>query len=303
MRGLVLGTLLLPFAGTADAACPDASMMQNAARGWIAGQRLPDPQVRSIEDGLCAYTTFRSVLETELGAPVGVKVGFTSKPVQQSFGIDAPVAGALFAPMLLPDGARVSMKGSRSPFYEADLIATVGSAAIMQAKTREEAAAALKDIRPFVELPDVALQKGVQPTGALMAAYGVTPWRGVLGRGIAISDLKDPVQDLADLTVSLRVDGQPVDTARGDTLLGNPLVMLIDEPTEGLAPKIVQVVGEAIRDIHSKGVSVVLVEQKLAIALKVSSRVCVMGHGRIVFEGAPHDLTSNPQLMKDWLAV
>ena len=143
MRGLVLGTLLLPFAGTADAACPDASMMQNAARGWIAGQRLPDPQVRSIEDGLCAYTTFRSVLETELGAPVGVKVGFTSKPVQQSFGIDAPVAGALFAPMLLPDGARVSMKGSRSPFYEADLIATVGSAAIMQAKTREEAAAFL----------------------------------------------------------------------------------------------------------------------------------------------------------------
>ena len=87
------------------------------------------------------------------------------------------------------------------------------------------------------------------------------------------------------------------------SLLGNPQVILIDEPTEGLAPKIVQVVGEAIRDIHSKGVSVVLVEQKLAIALKVSSRVCVMGHGRIVFEGTPEALTSNPQLMKDWLAV
>lgn len=87
------------------------------------------------------------------------------------------------------------------------------------------------------------------------------------------------------------------------SLLGNPLVMLIDEPTEGLAPKIVHVVAEVIKDIHSKGVSVVLVEQKLAIALKVSSRVCVMGHGRIVFEGAPEELTSNPRLMKDWLAV
>jgi len=87
------------------------------------------------------------------------------------------------------------------------------------------------------------------------------------------------------------------------SLLGNPLVILIDEPTEGLAPKIVQVVGEVIKDIHSKGVSVVLVEQKLAIALKVSSRVCVMGHGRIVFEGSPQELTSNPQLMTDWLAV
>lgn len=87
------------------------------------------------------------------------------------------------------------------------------------------------------------------------------------------------------------------------SLLSNPLLMLIDEPTEGLAPKIVQVVAECIRDIHSRGVSVVLVEQKLAIALKVSSRVCVMGHGRIVFEGTPDELKTNQQLMNDWLAV
>lgn len=87
------------------------------------------------------------------------------------------------------------------------------------------------------------------------------------------------------------------------SLLGNPLVILIDEPTEGLAPKIVHAVGEAIADIHRRGVSVLLVEQKLAIALKVSSRVCVMGHGRIVYEGTPEQLTANTQLMKDWLAV
>lgn len=87
------------------------------------------------------------------------------------------------------------------------------------------------------------------------------------------------------------------------TLLGNPLVMLIDEPTEGLAPKIVVVVGEMIRDINRHGVSVVLVEQKLTIALKVSDRVCVMGHGRIVFEGTPDELTSDGKLMEEWLAV
>lgn len=87
------------------------------------------------------------------------------------------------------------------------------------------------------------------------------------------------------------------------SLLGNPQLILIDEPTEGLAPKIVEVVREAIQDIHRRGVSVILVEQKLAIALKVSSRVCVMGHGRIVFEGTPAELTSNPEMMKNWLAV
>ena len=87
------------------------------------------------------------------------------------------------------------------------------------------------------------------------------------------------------------------------SLLGNPLVILVDEPTEGLAPKIVAQVGECIRDLHRRGVSVVLVEQKLAIALKVSTRVCVMGHGRIVFEGTPQELASDKQLLSDWLAV
>jgi branched-chain amino acid transport system ATP-binding protein len=87
------------------------------------------------------------------------------------------------------------------------------------------------------------------------------------------------------------------------SLLGNPLVLLIDEPTECLAPRIVSAVGECIQDMHRRGVSVVLVEQKLAIALKVSTRVCVMGHGSIVFEGTPQALASNEQLLADWLAV
>ncbi len=87
------------------------------------------------------------------------------------------------------------------------------------------------------------------------------------------------------------------------SLLGNPELLLIDEPTEGLAPKIVAVVKDAIRDIHRRGVSVILVEQKLTIALKVSTHVCVMGHGRIVFRGTPDELTNNPQLLKEWLAV
>ena len=87
------------------------------------------------------------------------------------------------------------------------------------------------------------------------------------------------------------------------SLLGNPLVILIDEPTEGSAPKIVAAVAECIKDMQHKGVSVVLVEQKLAIALKVSSRVCVMGHGRIVFEGTPKQLIEDQKLLADWLAV
>lgn len=87
------------------------------------------------------------------------------------------------------------------------------------------------------------------------------------------------------------------------SLLGNPLVILIDEPTEGLAPKLVVQVAECIQDMHRKGVAVLLVEQKLTIALKVSTRVCVMGHGRIVFDGSPGELSANDALVSQWLAV
>lgn len=227
MKFLVPVMALMPLTGAAMAACPDASLMHNAARGWMAGQRLPDPVVQTLRDGDCAYTAFRTVLEAELGPPVGVKVGFTSRQVQERIGVTAPVAGALFAPMLLPDGARLSLKGSRTPFYEADLIVTVGDSAIMQATTREEVAAALKDVRPFIELPDLALQKAVRPSGPLMTAYGVMPWRGVLGRGVAISDLADPVADLAALTVELQVDGQVVDNGNGEMLLDHPLDVVL----------------------------------------------------------------------------
>ena len=87
------------------------------------------------------------------------------------------------------------------------------------------------------------------------------------------------------------------------SLLGNPRVLLIDEPTEGLAPKIVEVVMEVILDIGRRGVAVVLVEQKLTIALKVASQVMVMGHGEIVFRGTPQELAGHPDVRRNWLEV
>ncbi len=87
------------------------------------------------------------------------------------------------------------------------------------------------------------------------------------------------------------------------SLLGNPKVLLIDEPTEGLAPKIVEVVMEVILDIQRKGVAVVLVEQKLTIALKVAHKVFVMGHGEIVFAGSPDELRAQPEVRREWLEV
>lgn len=87
------------------------------------------------------------------------------------------------------------------------------------------------------------------------------------------------------------------------TLMGDPDLIMIDEPTEGLAPKIVTQVGELLSEIARRGVSILLVEQKLAIALKISHRVYVMGHGHMVYEGTPDELKANEQIRKEWLEV
>lgn len=87
------------------------------------------------------------------------------------------------------------------------------------------------------------------------------------------------------------------------SLLGNPALIMIDEPTEGLAPKVVDQIGSLLRDIAANGVSILLIEQKLSIALKVCSRLYVMGHGRVVFEGTPSALQDREDIRKEWLEV
>ena len=87
------------------------------------------------------------------------------------------------------------------------------------------------------------------------------------------------------------------------TLMGDPDLIMIDEPTEGLAPAIVQLVAEYLKELKRRGISVVLVEQKLAIALQISDRVYVMGDRRIVFEGIPAELKADANIRKEWLEV
>jgi len=87
------------------------------------------------------------------------------------------------------------------------------------------------------------------------------------------------------------------------TLMGDPELIMIDEPTEGLAPKIVELVAEYLRELKRRGIAVLLVEQKLTIALEVADRCLVMGHGQIVFEGTPTDLRGNADIRKEWLEV
>ncbi|RYF67087.1 MAG: ABC transporter ATP-binding protein [Comamonadaceae bacterium] len=87
------------------------------------------------------------------------------------------------------------------------------------------------------------------------------------------------------------------------TLMGDPDLIIIDEPTEGLAPKIVELVGQYLQTLKAKGISVLLIEQKLTIAMHISDRALVMGHGSIVFDGTPDSLRADATTRKEWLEV
>lgn len=87
------------------------------------------------------------------------------------------------------------------------------------------------------------------------------------------------------------------------TLMGDPDLIIIDEPTEGLAPKIVELVGQYLQTLKAKGISVLLIEQKLTIAMAISDRALVMGHGSIVFQGTPDSLRADAYTRKEWLEV
>ena len=111
------------------------------------------------------------------------------------------------------------------------------------------------------------------------------------------------LKDRADNEAGVLSGGEQQMLTLCRTLMGDPELVMIDEPTEGLAPKIVEQVARMFEEISKRGISILLVEQKLTIALRLSQRLFVMGHGQIVFEGTPDELRANEAVRKEWLEV
>lgn len=134
---------------------------------------------------------------------------------------------------------------------------------------------------------------------------------------LGIKDVRNPgkwtVDHMLDMFPNLkeRADTQAGVLSGGEkqmlticrTLMGDPDLIMIDEPTEGLAPKIVAQVGELIAQVAQAGVSILLVEQKLSIALKISQKIYVMGHGEIVYSGTPDEFRERDDIRAEWLEV
>ena len=116
-------------------------------------------------------------------------------------------------------------------------------------------------------------------------------------------DMFSNLKERADVEASVMSGGEQQMLTMCRTLMGDPDLVMIDEPTEGLSPQMVKRVADVLQEIARRGVSTLLVEQKLSIAMDIAHRVYVMGHGKVVFEGTPDELRNREDVRKEWLEV
>ena len=192
----------------------------------------------SMEDALCTQAKLVAVLSQSMGPVVGYKAGLTSKPAQDRFGTTEPVRGVLYRDMLLPDGASVPVKFGAIALLEGDLLLVIGDAAINDATTPEAAIAHIASVRPFIELPDLALAQSEPINGETITAMGVGARLGVMGADIPVTDPAAMLAALGSMTVTVRsADGAVMAEAPGAAVLGNPVNSVLWLMSKGITLK------------------------------------------------------------------
>ena len=111
------------------------------------------------------------------------------------------------------------------------------------------------------------------------------------------------LKERASIAGNLLSGGEQQMLSMGRALMTNPELVLMDEPSEGLSPMMVDETGRIIQELHQQGLSVLLVEQNLKLALKVADYVYILNKGQVVYESTPAELRNNKEIMDKYLAV
>lgn len=221
---LLLTTTAFLAATAAHAVCPDDAAMDALAAKLAAYEpAILAAAPESAEEGLCMQGKLVERLAKTVGAPIGYKVGLTSRPAQERFGTTEPVRGVLLDGMMLKDGATVKRFASRG-LFEADLLVTVGSDAINGATTPMEVLRHIESVQPFIELADLVVAEGQPLTPAVITGINVGARMGVVGNPVEAQATQAFLDALGTMTVrmSSSKDGELLDVP-GKAILGHPL--------------------------------------------------------------------------------
>ncbi len=226
MRRLLLASAAaLCLGAPAFAACPSDEAVGQVADNLLANRPSPPfTGLASLEDGFCAQDKLVRILQSHWGRPVGYKLGLTSQPVQQRFGVPHPVRGVIFERTLsLRDGAEVPARFGAVPVIESDFLVRVKDAGINGAgRDHLKILQHLDQAIPYIELPDLVLSGGFD--GPNLLAINVGARLGVVGTPVPVQATQEFADRLARMTVTM-VDDQGQERARapGTAVLGHPL--------------------------------------------------------------------------------
>lgn len=216
----------LPLASQAE--CLSDAQADELMAHYTARTPAPTPENLSDADGACTRAKLNARLEKALGKVIGYKAGLTNPAVQQRFQTNQPVWGKLYEGMIKPDGSSFEAAFGARPLYEADMLVRVSSAAINQARTPADVLAAIDQVIPFVELPDLAVQAPPKLNGAGVSAINVGARLGVAGEPIAVPAGQAERQALLDALRDMQVkltdaQGQVLGQGKGSDILEHPL--------------------------------------------------------------------------------
>lgn len=217
------------FSVQAQAQCLSDAQVADMVGHYFAKTPAPNPPNASDADAACTRAKFQALLGERLGKAVGYKAGLTNPAVQKRFGTDRPVWGVLYTDMLLPSGSTVSAAFGTRPLFEADMLVRVRSSDINQAKTPMQVLAAIDQLIPFIELPDLLVQAPAQLNGAGLGAINVGARLGVAGNPLPVPRtraeryaLLDALRDM-DVVLSDDASGAALGRGKGSDILGHPL--------------------------------------------------------------------------------
>jgi 2-keto-4-pentenoate hydratase len=215
---------MLVATGPALAACPSDEEVVRFVEDWQSKRPARALPVSNVQDAACARDKIVTALGRSQGRVVGYKAGLTAKAVQERFKADGPVSGVLFEAMILPDGAAVPAAYGARPVWEADMLLVVKDEGINAATTPEAALRHISGMRPFIELPDLALAPTETLDGTQLLAINVAARLGVAGPEVPLSSNKDTIDLLAATKiVATDASGATLAESTGAATLGNPL--------------------------------------------------------------------------------
>lgn len=221
----LLIALLLSAPGRLSAAMPTGAAINQLYEDYVA-RRVSPPfrEKMTLDDAIDVQQIFVRELQSQLGRPVGYKVGLVQREAQKRWGVDQPIRGVLLEKMLLPDNAEVPADFAASPLLEADLVVVVKDKGINRAGNPLEVAKHLKEVVAFIELPDSFLATNGPPDGAMLAAANVGARLGVLGQRRPVRANREFVDALADMTVVMTDEaGLEMGRGTGKAILDHPL--------------------------------------------------------------------------------